>query len=76
MATVTILPTGHIQGDWAIVRHQHGPLPILLPPHHSTYTEPMATMVTEIQLADTTYLPTYITSVVGAAMTYAWFAYV
>ena len=60
VATVTILPTGHIQGDWAIVRHQDGPLPILLPPHHSTYTEPMATMVAEIHLvADTTYLPTY-----------------
>ena len=62
VATVTICPTGHIQGDAhsAIVRHQDGPLPILLPPHHSTYTEPMATIVAEINaVADTTYLPTY-----------------
>ena len=39
--------------------HQDGPLPILLP-HHSTDTEPMATMVAELHaVAATTYLPTY-----------------
>ena len=61
VATVTIGPTIHNQGDAhsAIVRHQDGPLPILLSPHHSTYTEPMATLVAVIHaVADTTYLPT------------------
>ena len=59
VATVTFGPTGHIQGDAhsAIVRLQYGPFPILLPPHHSTYMDPM---VAELHaIADTTYLPTY-----------------
>ena len=48
-ATVTLGPTGEKnQGDDTVtsVRSipQDGPLPILLPPHHPTYNEPMATM--------------------------------
>ena len=60
-ATVTL---GKNQGDDTVtsVRSipQDSPLPIPLPPHHSTYYEPMATMVAERHaVADTTYLPKY-----------------
>ena len=45
VATVTLGFTGHSQGDAqsAIVRLQDGPLPILLPPHRSSYTERIET---------------------------------
>jgi len=48
--TVTLGPTGENNHDDDTVISgrsfpQDGPLPILLPHHHSTYTEPMATMV-------------------------------
>ena len=36
------------------------PLPIPLPPHHTVYEEPMATMIAELHaVADTTLVPTY-----------------
>ena len=35
-------------------------LPIPLPPHHTAYDEPMATMIAELHaVADTTLVPTY-----------------
>jgi len=35
-------------------------LPIPVPPHHTAYTEPMATMIAELHaVADTTLVPTY-----------------
>ena len=36
------------------------PLPIPLPPHHTAYEEPMATMIAELHaVVDTTLVPAY-----------------
>jgi len=61
---------------WSARIHQNDPSPILLPTHHSAYTEPMATKVAELHaVVDTTNLHTY-TNPLQLAQAMHGFAYV
>jgi len=79
--TVTLGPTGENNHDDDTVISgrsfpQDGPLPILLPHHHSTYTEPMATMVATDSCGSWYCLSAYIHRPSAVGGSHAWFAYV